>query len=104
MPTRVLQGVMNATSYFQGRMIEVLGDLVGRACFIYVDDVKVIRRFVEELIVSLVAVLLRFMERGLLLATHKLVLSAKEVKWYSKLYLGHVRGLVKMRRPERRAS
>ena len=33
-PTRVQQGVMNATSYFQGMMMEVLGNLVGRACLI----------------------------------------------------------------------
>ena len=45
-PTRVPQGVMNATSYFQGMMMEVLGNLVGRACLIYVDDVKVIGRSV----------------------------------------------------------
>ena len=43
-PTRVPQGVMNATSYSQGMMVEVLGNLVGRACLIYVDDVKVIGR------------------------------------------------------------
>ena len=38
-PTRVPQGVMNATSYFQVMMMKVLGNLVGRACLIYVDDV-----------------------------------------------------------------
>ena len=99
---------MNATSYFQGMMMEVLGNLVGRACLIYVDDVKVIGRSVEELIVNLRAVLLRCMGRGLFLAAHKLVLFAKEVKWCGKLYSGtavrhdpeRVRGLVEMRRPE----
>ena len=85
-PTRVPQGVMNATSYFQGMMMEVLGNLVGRACLIYVDGVKVIGRSVEELIVNLRAVLLRCMERGLFFAAHKLVLFAKEVKWCGKLY------------------
>ena len=79
-PTRVPQGVINATSDFQGMMMEVSGNLVGRVCLIYVDDVKVVGRFVEELIVNLRAVLLRFMERGLFLAAHKLVLFAKEVK------------------------
>ena len=89
-------------------MMEVLGDLVGRACLIYVDDVKVIGRSVEELIVNLCAVLLRCMEHDLFLAAHKLVLFAKEVKCCGKLYsgtavrydLGRVRGLVEMRRPE----
>ena len=85
-----------------------MGNLVGRACLICVDDVKVIGRSVEELIVNLRAVLLRCMERGLFLAAHKLVLFAKEVKWCGKLYSGtavrhdpeRVRGLVEMRRPE----
>ena len=40
-PTHRPQGVMNATSYFQGMMMEILGYLVGRACLIYVDDAKV---------------------------------------------------------------
>ena len=107
-PMRLPQGVMNATSYFQGMMMEVLGNLVGRACLIYVDIVKVIGRSVEELIVNLRAVLLRSMERGLFLAARKLVLLAKEVKWCGNLYSGtvvrhdpgRVRGLVEMRRPE----
>ena len=79
---------------------------MGRACLINVDNVKVIGRSVEELIVNLRAVLLRFMERGLFLAAHKFILLAKEVKWCGKLYSGtvvrhdpgHVRGLVEMRR------
>ena len=41
-PTLVPQGVMNATSYFPGMMMEVLGNLMECACLIYVDDVKVI--------------------------------------------------------------
>ena len=107
-PTRVPQGVINATSYFQGVMMEVLGNLVGRAYLIYVDDVKVIGRSMEELIKNLRTVLLRCIERGLFLAAHKLVLFAKEVKWCGKLYSGtavrhdpeRVRGLVEMRGPE----
>ena len=56
---------MNATSYFQGMMTEVLGNLVGRACLIYVDGVKVVGRSVEELVVNLHTVLLQRMERGI---------------------------------------
>ena len=54
---------MNATSHFQGMTMEVLGNLVGRACLIYVDDMKVI--------------LFRFMERGLFFAARKIVLFTK---------------------------
>ena len=87
------QGVRNTTSYCQGMMMEVLGNLVGRACLIYEYDVKVIGRSVEDLIVNLRAVLLGLMERGLFLAAHRLVLLAKEIMWC-------VRGLVEMHRPE----
>ena len=108
MPTRVPQGVINATSYFQGMMVEVLENLGECVYLIYMDGVKVIGRSVEELIVNLRAVLLRCMERGLLFAAHKLVLFAKEVKWCGKLYSRtaakrdpeRVCGLVEMRRPE----
>ena len=79
-PMHVPQGVMNATSSFQGMVIEVLRNPVGRVCLIYLDDVKVIGRSGEELIVNLRAVLLRFMGRELFVAAHKLVLFAKEVK------------------------
>ena len=68
---------MNATSYFQGMVMEVLGNLLERACLIHVDDGKVIGRSVEKLIVNLCTVLLLFMERGLFLAAHKLVLFTK---------------------------
>lgn len=71
-PTCVSLGVMNATSYFQGMVVDILRDLVGRACLIYVSDV-------EGLITNLHAVLLRFMECRLILAALKLVLFATEV-------------------------
>ena len=60
--------------------MEVLGDLVGRACLIHVDDVKVVGQTVAELVANLLEVLLRFMEHGLFFAAHKLVLFASEVK------------------------
>ena len=68
---------MNATSHFQGMTMEVLGNLVGRACLIYVDDMKVIGRSVEGLIMNRRAVLFRFMERGLFFAARKIVLFTK---------------------------
>ena len=69
---------------------------------------KVLGRTVAELVANLREVLLRFMERGLFLAAHKLVLFAGEVKWCGKVYSGHsvkhdperIRGLVEMRRRE----
>ena len=63
-PTRVPQGVMNAASYFQGMMMGVSGNLMRRACLIYIGDVKVIWRSVEEPMMKLKAVLLRLRSVG----------------------------------------
>ena len=52
--------------------MEVLGKLVK-----VVDDVKIVGWSVEELIVNLRAVMLRFMGRGLFLVAHTLVLFTK---------------------------
>ena len=78
-PTRVPQGVTDATPYYQGIMMEVLSDLVGRGCLIYVDDMKRFGRTVAELVADLREALLRFMERDLFLAAQKFVLFASEV-------------------------
>ena len=107
-PTRVPPGVMNATSYFQEMMMEVLGNLARHACLIYVDDVEVVERSLEEVMINLRVALLRSMERELFLVGHRLVLFAKEVKSCGKLYSGtavrrnpgRVRGLREMRQPE----
>ena len=34
--------VMNTSMYFHGIMVEVLGDVVGHACHIYIDGVRVL--------------------------------------------------------------
>ena len=40
-PTRVPQGVLNATAYFQGVMQKVLSELVNEICLVWVDDVVI---------------------------------------------------------------
>ena len=47
-PTRIPQGVTNATSYFQGTL-RTLGELVRRVCLVYVDDVIIWGHNVWEL-------------------------------------------------------
>ena len=48
-PTRMLQGVTNTTSYFQGALERTLGDFVRGVCLVYVDDVIIWGRNVWEL-------------------------------------------------------
>ena len=107
-PTRMPQGVTNATSYFQGTL-RTLGDLVRRVCLVYVDDVIIWGGDVWELMDHFSWVVKKLMEVGRFVAAHKITLYAREVKWcggraYSGTDVQHVperiRGLVEMRRPE----
>lgn len=71
--------------------MEVEGYLVGYAYFIYEDDVEMIARSVEELIVNLGKVLLRSIEGGLFLSAHKLVLFCQGSEFLRQFFLGDVR-------------
>ena len=87
-PTRVPQGVLNATAYFQATMAEVLTGLIGKTCFVWVDDVVVWAMDQEELLGRLEAILARLVERGLFVAAHKAVFFRDEIKWCGRLYSG----------------
>ena len=108
MPTRMPQGVTNATSYIQGTLERTLGDLVRRVCLVYVDDVIIWGRNIWELMDHFSWVVKKLMEVVLFVAAHKVTVYAREVKWCGKLYSGtgvrndpeRIRGLVEMRRPE----
>ena len=107
-PTRVPQGVLNATAYFQGVMQKVLSGLVNEICLVWVDDVVIWGNSDSELLERLERVLTRLMEHGLYAAAHKAVFYREEVRWCGKLYSGRtirhdperVQGLTDMRRPE----
>ena len=87
-PTRMPQGVTNATSYLQGTLERTLGDSVRRVCLVYVDDAIIWGRNVWELIDHFSWVVKKLMEVGLFVAAHKVTLYAREVKWCGKLYSG----------------
>ena len=71
-PTRVPQGVLNATAYFQGVMTELL---VGSKCKIWVDDVFFYADTKDELLDTLDEILARLESVGLLAAAHKCTFS-----------------------------
>ena len=70
-PTRVPQGVLNATAYFQGVMHQVLEGLINAVCLVWVDDVVIWGSSAVELLDRVERVLGRLMERGLYAAAHK---------------------------------
>ena len=104
-PTRAPQGVLNATSYYQGTMTDVLH---GLNCLIWVDDIVYWGDTEEEMLNTLDLILERLESVGLFAAAHKCVFYTKSVKWCGKVYshgkIEHDRdrlsGLANLRRPE----
>ena len=79
-PTRMPQGVTNATSHFQETLERTLGDLVRRVCLVYVDDVIIWGRNVWELMDHFSWAVKKLMEVDLFVAANKVTLYAREVK------------------------
>ena len=67
-PTRVPQGVLNATAYLKGILTELL---VGIKCKIWVDDVFFYADTEDELLDTLDEILARLESVGLFAAAHK---------------------------------
>ncbi|KAA3678006.1 uncharacterized protein DEA37_0008956 [Paragonimus westermani] len=78
-------GLTNAPATFQRLMQQVLGDLIPKQCLVYLDDVIVHGRTVDEHLHNLSNVLSRLAEAGLKLNPAKCSFMRTEVK-----YLGHV--------------
>ncbi|CAN0182786.1 unnamed protein product [Scytosiphon promiscuus] len=82
-PTRVPQGVLNATAYFQGVMTDLLR---GLDCKVWVDDVLYYADTEEALLRLLDEILGRLERVGLFVAAHKCNIFAREMKWCGKVY------------------
>ena len=104
-PTRVPQGALNATAYFQGVMSELL---IRLKCKIWVDDSIVFGKIKDDLYDTLNTILERLERVGLFAAAHKCTFFAREIIWCGKVYsrgrVSHdpvrLQGLSDMRRPE----
>ena len=107
-PTRVPQGMLNATAFFQSTMAEILRGIYPERCMVWVDDLIIWGETQEEMVGNLDGVLARLQARGLYAAAHKCRFFATEMKWCGRLYSGEgvahdpqrVQGLTAMRRPE----
>eukprot|EP00903_Cladosiphon_okamuranus_P017435 g16059.t1 len=104
-PTRVPQGVLNATSYFQATMTELLD---GLNCMVWVDDVIYWGHDEDDLLNTLELLLKRLEAAGLYAAAHKSIFFDTSITWCGKVYsLGEIKhdperlsGLANLRRPE----
>ena len=77
-------GLCNAPATFQRLMENILHSLIGKSCLVYLDDVLVLGRTLEEHAENLEAVLSRIRAAGLKLKPSKCNLARKEVE-----YLGY---------------
>ena len=104
-PTRVPEGVLNATAYFQGVMTELLA---GLNCKVWVDDIVWWDADENNLLNTLNKTLGRLKAAGLSAAAHKCLFFDTEISWCGKMYSGgqvfhdreHLSGLASMRRPQ----
>ena len=104
-PTRVPQGVLNATAYFQGVMTELL---TGLNCKVWVDDVVWWRADEGNFLNTLDKILVCLENAGLFAAAHKCIFFDTEISWYENVYSGgqvshdreRLSGLASMRLPQ----
>eukprot|EP00903_Cladosiphon_okamuranus_P015655 g14457.t1 len=99
-PTRVPQGILNVTSFFQATMTQ---ELDGLNCTVWVDDVVYWGKDEDALLYTLDAMLERLEDVGMYAAAHKCTFFETSITWYGKVYSydpERSSGLANMRRPE----
>ena len=74
-------GLCNAPPSFQAKMNEVLGDYVDKFCLVYLDDICIYSRTLEEHQQHLQLVLKRLQENGLILNTKKCSFLKRELNF-----------------------
>ena len=82
---RMAFGLTNAVPTFQRLMMNVLSGLIGKKCLVYLDDVLVLGRSLEEHLHNLKDVLDAIRDAGLKLNSNKCVFARPSVK-----YLGYI--------------
>ena len=82
-PTRVPQGVLNATAHFKGVMIQLLVEI---KCKIRVDYVLFYADTEDELLNTIDEILPRLESVGLFAAAHKCTFFSREIVWCGKVY------------------
>jgi hypothetical protein len=107
-PTRMLQGMVNATAHFQAQVRAALGDLYGDICEFWVDDLYVWANGDEDLLDRSIRVWDRLCSRGFKAAAHKAQLYSETLHWCGRYADGdgvwhdpaRIQGLVDMRPPQ----
>ncbi|EFP06767.1 hypothetical protein CRE_11530, partial [Caenorhabditis remanei] len=77
-------GLVTSPAVFQATMEAVVGDLLGKTAYVYVDDLLIASETMEQHVQDLKAVLVRLEKSGMKLRASKCHIAQKEVE-----YLGH---------------
>ena len=86
---RLIPGFRDAASPFQSAMHYVLGELVGTACIVYIDDVLVMGDSYEDLVANWRLVLEAFRRHKMKINVKKTVFYAQELEFCGRLYSAH---------------
>lgn len=78
-------GLKNAPSTFQRMMNSILSELIGKICFVYLDDIIIFSTSIEEHLISIERVFRKLQEANLKVQLDKCEFMRKEIE-----YLGHV--------------
>lgn len=83
--TRMPFGLKNAPATFQRAMNNILGDYIGKICYVYLDDIVIVGRNLNEHLKNLALVLKRLSEFNLKIQLDKCEFLKKETE-----FLGHI--------------
>jgi transposase InsO family protein len=107
-PTRLIQGARNSTAIFQSVMREVLGELVGTAAVVYVDDLLVVGRDERDFVNNMTRVLRALYDAGFKVSAKKTVFFKPEVSFCGRVFSAkgvrfdddYVKSVVAMAKPQ----
>ena len=84
-PDRMPMGHVDSALYFQAMVEMILGDLVGECCAVWIDDILLYGRTMDEYIVNLTKMLDKLESAGFKLSFKKSEPVKNEVKWCGRI-------------------
>jgi len=78
-------GMKNSSATFVALMNQVLGDFIGKFCFVYIDDIIIFSNTLEEHFQHIEQIFKKFQETNLSISTEKSEFCKREVE-----FLGHI--------------